>query len=192
MTVKRQETNLSLCFCAAVWFMNAKQTPQCPFLRMILVMMVMRGIRGPNSLQERVSDLSDPTPFPMLPLSRLQQHYCLPTSLFPYSPITAVNFFFEIIIRFLPPAMCLTCLQLSSGRPSAPCPLWLISVWVYACCSKIWSRKRSKQACRHYLRRVATRVVSLSSWYDNHLRYHDIQYYTIIIFIIIIISYNKP
>lgn len=40
--------------------------------------------------------------------------------------------------------MCLTCSQLSWCRPSAPCPLWLISVWVYACCSKIWSRNHSK------------------------------------------------
>lgn len=40
--------------------------------------------------------------------------------------------------------MCLTRLQLSSGHLSAPCPLWLISVWVCACCSKIWSRNCSK------------------------------------------------
>lgn len=108
--------------------------------------------------------LPDPTPFPLVSLTPLLPHHFFLLSLFSQQAYYGSSFLFQIILHFLPRAMCLMYLQLSLGHPSAPRPLWLIGVWVCACCSKIWTRNGSKQAYRRYLLRVTAGV--LKQWHQ--------------------------
>lgn len=154
MTVKRQETNCSMSLSGLVFssWMWSSDSPSAHFFGW------WEESKGPNSLQERVTHLSDPTPFP-----RLQERYCLfPSRLLPLLISLSNRSFISFYLPCGEPVCSWARVVLS-----APCPLWLISVWACACCSKIWNRNSSKQACRRYLRRVTTGV--LERWHQEGL-----------------------
>lgn len=108
----------------------------------ILIMIIMRGFRVFNSVEDPLIPLSDPAPFSLISPSRL---YSLP--LFRpvplILPITTVNFSLPNYSPF--PSTCHVFNAFAAQLGSSFRSLSLVTnqhVGVCACCSKIWSRKR--------------------------------------------------